>query len=180
MKPGLPPLYRWLLDEPGPRILVEALALYGTKEITGDESNPVILSWAHEIGGWVGNSYTDDDVPWCGLFVGVCALRAGFALERNVLTARAWTTWGQRADRPSLGDVLVFIRPGGGHVGFYVGEDDSTYHVLGGNQSNQVSISRIEKQRLLAARRCKWHGDKPDNVRPVILAGIGAVSRGES
>ncbi len=39
-----------------------------------------------------------------------------------------------------------------GHVGFYWAEDETCYHVLGGNQSDRVSITRIRKSRLLAAR----------------------------
>jgi len=39
-----------------------------------------------------------------------------------------------------------------GHVGFYAGEDERAYHVLGGNQSDSVSITRIPKDRLLEAR----------------------------
>jgi hypothetical protein len=39
-----------------------------------------------------------------------------------------------------------------GHVGFYHGEDSTHFHVLGGNQSNAVTVSRIAKSRLLSAR----------------------------
>jgi hypothetical protein len=42
----------------------------------------------------------------------------------------------------------VFTRSGGGHVGLYVGEDATHYHVLGGNQANLVSIMRLAKGRL--------------------------------
>lgn len=37
-------------------------------------------------------------------------------------------------------------------MGFYWAEDDDAYHVLGGNQSNSVNITRIAKDRLLSAR----------------------------
>jgi hypothetical protein len=52
--------------------------------------------------------------------------------------------------------VLVFWRvskaSGLGHVGFYNGEDQNAYHVLGGNQSDSVSIARVGKDRFLEAR----------------------------
>ncbi|RZL82832.1 MAG: hypothetical protein EOP66_04490 [Sphingomonas sp.] len=51
-----------------------------------------------------------------------------------------------------MGVTLVFGREGGGHVGFYVGEDDHAYHAIGRNQSNSVCITRIAKSRLIAAR----------------------------
>lgn len=39
-----------------------------------------------------------------------------------------------------------------GHVGFYVSEDSGTYHILGGNQSNAVTITKVRKGRFLGAR----------------------------
>ena len=47
---------------------------------------------------------------------------------------------------------MTFKRPGGGHVGFYVGEDSTAYHVLSGNQFDKVGITRIDKSRLVAIR----------------------------
>jgi hypothetical protein len=49
----------------------------------------------------------------------------------------------RQAPAAALGDVLAFVRNGGGHVGLYVDEDASAYHVLGGNQSDRVSITRV-------------------------------------
>ena len=68
-----------------------------------------------------------------------------------------------------LGHILTFTRNGGGHVGIYVGEDTTCYHVLGGNQSNQVNVMRIEKSRLSQARRTAWKIAQPSNVRVVKL-----------
>ncbi len=83
-----------------------------------------------------------------------------------------------------LGDILVFWREKKtgwkGHVGMYVGEDKTHYHVLGGNQSDSVSIARIEKGRLLGARRCKWKVNQPPNVRVVKLAATGIVTTNEA
>lgn len=50
------------------------------------------------------------------------------------------------------GRVLVFERAGGGHVGFYVGKDLTSYHVLGGNQGDKVSVVRLEKSRYISRR----------------------------
>jgi hypothetical protein len=46
----------------------------------------------------------------------------------------------------------VFSRGSAGHVGFAVGQDARALHVLGGNQSDAVTIARIDKSRLLGAR----------------------------
>ena len=79
-----------------------------------------------------------------------------------------------------LGDVLTFKRDGGGHVGIYVGEDRTHYHVLGGNQSNQVNVMRIAKTRLHQARRTKWKIAQPANVRVVNLSSQGIISQNEA
>jgi hypothetical protein len=78
-----------------------------------------------------------------------------------------------------LGDILTFKRNGGGHVGIYVGEDAAYYHVLGGNQNNSVSVSRIAKNRLHQARRTAWKIAQPANVRQVMLAAKGTITTNE-
>jgi len=132
----------------------EARRLMGTKEVGGSGSNPVILNWATSLG----IPYSGDDIPWCGLFVAHCvgATLPGEALPTNPLGARNWSRFGDPISRPVDGAVLVFWRvsktSGLGHVGFYNGEDDSAYHVLGGNQSDKVGIARAGKDRFLGAR----------------------------
>lgn len=176
---ALPDEYRWLNDEKSPRLLLEALHWYGTLEIPGDANNPVIIEWAKEVGGWIGSWYIQDSVAWCGLFLALCAKRAGFPFTQKALAAKEWAAWGMPSMDPMLGDVLVFVRPEGGHVGIYVGEDKECYHVLGGNQSDCVCITRIKKSRLLAARRCQWKTGQPPNVRKIFLSADGEISNNE-
>ena len=78
-----------------------------------------------------------------------------------------------------FGDILVFSRGNGGHVGFYVGEDDTCYHVLGGNQSNMVNVTRILKSRCISIRRCSWKISQPLNVKVVKLSPNGIISTNE-
>ncbi len=172
----LPEQYRWLgRDRVLPPLLWQALPLLGIQEITGERNDPTIMDWAAEIGGWVKSYYKCDEIPWCGLFMGVVAKRAGYPFGQRILSALEWRNWGAPAT-PSLGCVLVFQRPGGGHVGIYVGEDRDTYHVLGGNQKDQVSIARVEKTRLVAARKTPGSMDRA----PVYLAATGEISRNEA
>ena len=160
-------------------MLREALACYGVRETVGPGNTREIMAWADEIGGDVRRIYTADSIPWCGLFVAIVAQRAGKPLPSSPLWARAWASWGEAAARAELGDVLVFVRNGGGHVGVYVGEDETAYHVLGGNQGDTVSITRIAKARCIAARRL-YATAKPGNVRPVSLTARGRVSTNEA
>ena len=174
------PQYTWLAKEPGPRVLQEAVKLYGTREIVGKQHNPVILGWAKELNI---PSYTNDEIPWCGLFAAIVVKRAGFDVVENPLWARNWTKFGTAQKEAMLGDILVFTRPGGGgHVGFYIGEDSTCYHVLGGNQSNMVNVTRILKSRLVPSgiRRCSWRVAQPANVRRVQLSAKGVVSTNEA
>jgi uncharacterized protein (TIGR02594 family) len=178
--PNLPHRYRWLLSEPGPRLLTVALSLYGTAEKPGPGNNPSIMAWARQVG--LARAYRNDATAWCGLFMAYVALQAGWdaAPLGNALWARNWASWGKAARTPMLGDVLVFTRGKGGHVGIYVGEDAEAFHVIGGNQADQVNIKRIAKSRLIEARRCPWRVNQPGNVRRVQLASTGALSENEA
>ena len=96
-------------------------------------------------------------LPWCGDFVETCiALSLPSAvLPTNPYLARNWQKFGKAVD-PCFGSILVFwrgkISGTSGHVGFYYSEDSTHYHVLGGNQSDRVTISKIAKNRLLSAQ----------------------------
>lgn len=178
----LPSRYAWLAREGAPRILVEALKEYGTLEVPGEADNAKILAWADEVGGWIAEYYTDDEIPWCGLFMAVIAKRAGYAFNQKALSAAAWADWGVAADKrkPMLGDLLILKRPGGHHITQYVGEDPLAWHGLGGNQQNMVNITRFSKDReLVAVRRCPFKV-RPGNIRQIHLAPDGAISRNEA
>lgn len=178
MKP-LPPAYGWIDDlRPLPRMLQEARKLFGTFEFAGPADNPLILGWAKEVG--LAKSYNDDAIPWCGLFMAVVAKRAGKAVVDGPLWARSWATFGNAADEAKLGDVLVFRRDqGSGHVGLYVGEDSGAFHVLGGNQSDGVTITRIARDRCIAIRRPTYR-KAPTSAKPVQLAANGVLSANEA
>lgn len=175
------PEYAWLEKEPGPKHLLIAIEYFGLKEKRGKGSNVIILDWAIDYGGWVKEFFKDDDIPWCGLFMGHVMKRAGRACPKQVLTALAWSDFGlaREGNFPRLGDVLTFSRKGGGHVGLYVGEDAATYHVLGGNQRDGVNVARLEKKRLFAKRKPPYHTE-PANVRRILLNTGGAISTNEA
>jgi len=177
----LPEKYKWLSKEGAPKMLVEALKHYGIMEKVGKGSQVDIAKWAVEVGvsGW----YTDDDIPWCGLFVGVVAKRCGYPFSAGkLLAAREWVNWGVGVAKANakLWDVLVFSRTGGGHVGFYVGENDKAYLVYGGNQSNAVGFAFIAKDRCIGVRRPAYKIGEPANVRKIYLSETGNLSTNEA
>jgi uncharacterized protein (TIGR02594 family) len=176
----LPEAYKWLKQEPAPRILIEFLNIYGTIEYPGYADSPLILNWAKECG--LGEIYTHDAVPWCALAMTLCAKRAGVPYPKgyDALRAMSFANWGTGQRSAMLGDVLVFAREGGAHVGLYVGEDEKCFHVIGGNQSDSVNIARIEKSRTEAIRRTPWKIKQPANIRKVYLSPNGEVSKNEA
>ncbi len=180
---AFPPKYEWLANVGTlPKTIQEALKLHGVAEIVGKGSNRTIIGWRDELNaaGVKIEGYSDDDIPWCGLFAAIVVHRAGKRGVATPLWARNWAKFGTGVNEAGLGDVLVFQRPGGGgHVGFYVAEDATAYHVLGGNQSNRVSVTRVEKSRCIARRRPVYNV-KPDSVKPYRVAAGGALSRNEA
>jgi uncharacterized protein (TIGR02594 family) len=139
--------------------LIEAARHIGLKEGVGKADNKVIMDWAKNLDA----AFGDDETPWCGLFVAHC-ITTGLPndpIPVNFLGARQWLRFGMVC-KPQLGSVLVFWRGSRdgwqGHVGFYWAEDATHYHVLGGNQSDQVSITRIARDRLLEGR---WPASLP-------------------
>lgn len=172
----LPTAYQWLNDISPPNTIKEALKLYGVKEKIGPDNNPIIMSWATECNI---SGYNADSIPWCGLFVALVVKRANWEIVEGPLWARNWSKFGIPSS-PALGDILVFAREGGGHVGFYVAEDKDYYHVIGGNQSDMVNIIRISKSRLIASRRPKWKIAQPASVKKYIVSATGVISTDES
>jgi uncharacterized protein (TIGR02594 family) len=131
--------------------MFQANSLMGTREWSGEANNPIILKWAVELGGEVQRDYRHDSIPWCGLFTAIVAKRSGLTPPVAPLWALNWAKW-EAPVEPAYGAWLAFSRSGGGHVGFYVGEDAYAYHVLGGNQSDMVNITRVSKSQLRGSR----------------------------
>lgn len=163
-----------------PKMVREALALYGTLETVGTRDNPTIINWAKETKTTDDDWYTKDSIAWCGLFMAVVAQRAGKAVPKECLRALSWANFGVSTSVAMLGDVLVFTRKGGGHVGLYVGESVDSYFVLGGNQSDKVCIARILKNRIHSIRRPIYEIGQPESVKQYFYTNSGAISNNEA
>lgn len=178
-----------------PRCLQVGIPLIGVQEITGTKNNKTIMAWRDEINLAVGvneharpiTGYSNDDIPWCGLFEAYIQFKAGKTIVDSPLWARNWAKFGApvaeringqlvsyKGAAPSLGDTLVFIRDGGGHVGNYIAEDATHFAVLGGNQGNRVSIMAIEKARCIAVRRGIFAIGQPESVKPFVIKKVPA------
>ncbi len=123
-----------------------------------------LMDWLKRDGRSLGDP---SKTPWCGDFVETC-IRVALpdepllgALGSNPYWARNWLLFGQQVP-PILGAVLVFERGSGGHVGVAMGQDETHFFVLGGNQSDAVTLARIAKSRLLGAR---WPATVPPRLQ---------------
>ena len=124
----------------------------GIKEVAGQKDHPFIV-WCLS----TCNLDTHDETPWCSGFVnGICYL---LDLDRtNSAWARSWLGIGKAIalDDAKVGfDICIFSRgtDGQGHVGFYVRTEGELIYVLGGNQSDSVTITAYTKDKLLGVRR---------------------------
>lgn len=174
---NLPPQYEWLAHEGAPKMIVEFLKIYGVRENVGAGDNPIIMEWAKELGI---TNYTHDSIAWCGLEHGIVAHRAGKLIVKDPLWAANWLKFGTPVQVAKLGYTLVFKRPGGNHVGLYIAEDKDCYHVGGGNQSDMVRISRIDKSRCIGIRKPPYKTSEPPNVRQIFINAAGEVSTNEA
>tara|TARA_R110000868_G_C10960758_1_gene768469 strand:+ start:2148 stop:2630 length:483 start_codon:yes stop_codon:yes gene_type:complete len=157
-----------------PTWLAEAKKHIGTKEVPGRQHNSKILGWLRSLKAW----WSEDETPWCGTFVAHCLQTVGLPVAPNWFRAKDWATYGSnlRSTHVAPGAILVFAREGGGHVGFYTGEDNTFFYVLGGNQSNAVNVMKLAKARCIAIR---WPAGQPVEGAPVRMAG-GKVSTNEA
>jgi uncharacterized protein (TIGR02594 family) len=135
--------------------LTIARSYLGTKELKGTADNPKIMEMYRTVGHhWVEH----DEVAWCAAFVGHCLEKAGTDSTRK-LNARSYLAWGEKVAGPEQakeGDVAIFTRGSNtaqGHVAFFLKATGSQIEVLGGNQSDGVTIASYARSRLLGIRR---------------------------
>jgi len=103
-------------------------------------------------------------IDWCAAFVNAVLRELDIPGSETVsewpLTARSFLQWGVRVREPQVGDIVIFPRgteSWQGHVGFYYGSEYRNgrrfYQILGGNQSNSVSIQLFPARSAISIRR---------------------------
>lgn len=134
-----------------PLWLAKARELVGLKEIVGSRHEAKILQFFAEAGH---PGIKDDETAWCAAFVGAMLRRGGYS-SSGALNARSYLTYGTLLATPRPGCIAVFKRGNSawqGHVAFFLRDLGDSIEVLGGNQSNSVSIARMSKASLLGYR----------------------------
>lgn len=112
-----------------------------------------------------------DETPWCSAFCNGIAWDLRLPRSKSA-AARSWLLVGQPVtieDGKALDDVVILTRGAGeqpgplvtsgapGHVGFFGGYDYhlDVVHVLGGNQSNGITVMPFKRSRVLGVRRLR-------------------------
>lgn len=143
--------------------MAEAWRGFGIAERAGAAADPRIVAYYRDAGH---PEITSDEVAWCAAFLGAALARTGFAATGSLL-ARSYSDYGQELDDPDYGAIAVFPRGGDpqqGHVGFVAGATETHLYILGGNQSDAVTVAAFPRANVIALR---W--PQPKSQTPEIL-----------
>lgn len=152
----------------------EARKYIGLTEVKGQKNSTVITGWLGKLNAW----WTNDETPWCGVYVAHCIQSANLTIPKHWYRAKDWLNWGITIASPAYGAVVVFERKGGGHVGFVVGIDKlGNILVLGGNQGDAVNIRAFPVARVAGYR---WPSEVPLPVSYQLVLGAGELSTTEA
>ena len=125
--------------------VAEAERLSGVHEIKGQSHNPRIQEYLAS----VNLAGYPDETQWCAAFVNWCIKTAGYTPFANAW-ADAWRNYGSPLKTPRIGAIASMPN----HVGFFVYMKNNVPYLLGGNQSNTISIAKAPKP--LSAIHFRW------------------------
>lgn len=134
-------------------------------ELPGESDHPLIQWWL-SLCGFGFDAH--DEIAWCSAFANGIAWDLRLPRTKSA-AARSWLTVGEvvSLDQATVGfDVVVLQRGEGaqpgpeilaapGHVGFFAGLEDQRVMVLGGNQSNGITVQGFDRARVLGVRRLR-------------------------
>jgi len=176
---------------PAERLLTIAQGDMGLKEIKGRAHNPRIIEMFQQVGH---PEINNDETAWCAAAVGAWLIEAGFPVPPRAsnLMAMSYEQYGVKADEFTPGAICVFYRTAKRerdwrrHVGIAVSQTDKSIKVIGGNQSNSVSVRTFRKSDLVAMRlpvemtvkALKAAGSQDMKIAGIIkqVAGAGAAT----
>jgi uncharacterized protein (TIGR02594 family) len=117
----------------------------GQKEVVGAKANPRIMEY-HRASKFGAKDDSGAANAWCGSFVAWVLAQHGHSAPPHAYRAKAWVSFGVAVKKPVYGAICYKSRAGGGHVAFIIGQerDGKHYLMLGGNQDNEVNITRYK------------------------------------
>ncbi len=137
------------------RLYRAAESFLGVREVPGPRSNPYIQKWIYESAKWLDSD--DSKTAWCGCFRAALADITGTQIVSAAYRALNWTSYGRSLRwKPSgewpQGATVVLKRRGGYHVGLLHAAAPGEVYILGGNQSDAVSIALYAESAVLDVR----------------------------
>jgi uncharacterized protein (TIGR02594 family) len=142
--------------------LETARRFIGLRELPGAKHEPFI-QWCHSL--CTLGTDQPDETPWCSSWMNGIAFIHGLARSKSA-AARSWLKVGYEValENARAGDVVVFKRGNGpqpgpevlaapGHVAFFIEWVPGGFvRVLGGNQSDSVSLAVYRVENILGIR----------------------------
>lgn len=113
---------------------------------SGTNRGSQVDAWNLAYGGSLGD-------PWCATFVNAMLDSNGIQGTGSA-SSQSFRNWGTDAGGPVTGSLVVFrYTAGSGHVGFvHSVNPNGTINVLGGNQSQGVTISQFSTSQVVGYR----------------------------
>ena len=129
------------------KILSNARAQIGCGETTGNNSGKDVALYLR----------SKASLPWCSGFVSFVLSRSGVKF-RYTLRAKDFLTQGKKVLSPLPGDVVIFTRKGGGHVGVVeIVKHDCFISIEGNTGKFPSKVKRVkhkfQEKNLLGFRR---------------------------
>jgi len=143
-------------DPPWLKLAILEKDYYKVAELPGPAKNNRILMY-HASTDQKITVEEGDPGAWCSSFVNWCVTQAGYEGTDSAASV-SWLK-GEKLEKPLRGCIVVLWRkqvgkdPSRGHVGFYWGEaprNPASFLLLGGNQSDRVSIDSRKKTQVRA------------------------------
>ena len=129
------------------KIISNARAQIGQGELWGNNKGPAVQRYLKR----------KDALPWCAGFVSYCLKTSGVKF-RYTLRAKDFLTYGVKVLLPFPGDLVIFTRKGGGHIGIVEQVFKDYYISIEGNVGDYPArVKRIRhsynEKSFLAFRR---------------------------
>lgn len=126
--------------------MVTAMNELGESEVAGKKANPRILEYFKSARFW-GTDDTGGANAWCACFMSWVMDQHGYIAPQNAFRAKSWKNFGKSIKKPIYGAIGIKSRVGGGHVALVVGKskDGQMLYMLGGNQDDEVNITKYNK-----------------------------------
>jgi uncharacterized protein (TIGR02594 family) len=137
----------------GERLYAHAAKDLGLSEIPGPASHPRIRLAIDMAADWLDED--DSKTAWCGCIMGLWCFELDLGVPAARYRAASWLNWGMNISlaHARKGDVVIFARSGGNHVALFDRQEGGKVYVLGGNQSNKVSVAPYSVALVLGVRR---------------------------